>query len=346
MSVLSRIIPATVAAALLAGCTAGGSTGGDGDGPITLRYAFFAPAESFPSLQMERWKEEMEERTDGAVEIELFTGGTLLGSGDIYDGVSAGTVDIGLDSPAYDSSRFPVSSAIQVPIGITDATTASAVFLELLTELDPAEFDGYEIITAFTTEPSYIQSSRPVTTMADMSGLELRSSSATIPVLERLGASPIGMPMPDVAEALQTGIVSGYVSSREVLQDFGLAEHVSHITDYPFGPSNSFVAVMDQERYDSLPDDVKDAIQDLKTEMMEWAADYHDGENIVSALEFAESQGVETVEVDASERPQWDKVLDEVAADWVSRNDSADLDAQAVLDRMRELADEHQKDEQ
>jgi TRAP-type C4-dicarboxylate transport system substrate-binding protein len=46
--------------------------------PIKLNYANFPPAPTFPCVQMERWKNEVEKRTNGAVDIKTFPGGTLL----------------------------------------------------------------------------------------------------------------------------------------------------------------------------------------------------------------------------------------------------------------------------
>lgn len=345
MSVSRKALLAVASTFALAACTAGAGgnagevSGGDGE-PITLRYAFFAPAESFPGVQMQKWKEELEKRTDGQVEVELFPGGTLLGAGDIYDGVSAGTVDVGLDSPSYDATRFPFSSVINTPIGMEKSQTSSPVFLDLLTEFEPPEFADFEIITAFTTEAAYYQTKDKVASIPDARSLELRSAATAIPILERMNAAPVGMAMPDVAEALQTGVISGYVSSRDVLQDFGLAEHVNYVTDYPLGISTGFVAVMDKQRYESLPDDVKEVIQELKPEMMEFTAKYHDEENIGNSMGFAEEQGVELVEV--TDTAEWDAIMEEVAGEWVENHANADFDAAAVLERARELAEEYE----
>src|SRR5699024_8548737 len=147
---------------VILGFFAVGACGSSGDSDsITLRYAFFAPESTFPAVQMHKWADELKERTDGQVEVDLFFGGTLLDSGDIYDGVKQGTVDVGLDQPAYDTKRFPFSSVIELPVGIESAEVASQTFFDLLTKDTPSEYDGFQIITAFTTEPAYVQTIDP-----------------------------------------------------------------------------------------------------------------------------------------------------------------------------------------
>ena len=54
-------------------------------GAIKLSYANFPPAPTFPCVQMERWKKEVEKRTNGAVAIQTFPGGTLLGAKAMMD---------------------------------------------------------------------------------------------------------------------------------------------------------------------------------------------------------------------------------------------------------------------
>lgn len=347
MSRNRMIREAAVAAAatlFLAACTAGGAgiSGGGGGGDASLRYAFFAPIESFPGVQMEEWAERLNQQTNTEVSVDMFAGGTLLGSGDIFDGVSEGVTDVGMDSPAYDVNRFPLSSVVTLPLGFQCSRSASVTMLDLLQEYDTKEFEGYKIITAFTTEPAYIQSKQPVTSMPDLAGFQLRTSGALTPALRSLGASPVGLPMPEVAQSLQTGVISGYASSREVLKDFGLANQVGYITDYAFGVSNTFVAVMNQDRFDNLPKDVRQAIEDLRPKMTKFASTYHDKKNVRAAVEWAESKkDVETVQLDDGEKQKWDSHMESLIDDWRKQAAGNGFDPQQVLNRAQELADKY-----
>ncbi len=95
---------------LLAGCSRK-----EGEEVIELSYANFPPPETFPCVQMERWKEEVERRTNGRVRIKTYPGGTLLGAKAIYDGVADGTAAIGNFAMSYQPGRFPVSEATDLP---------------------------------------------------------------------------------------------------------------------------------------------------------------------------------------------------------------------------------------
>ncbi len=54
---------------------------------IKLTYANFPPAPTFPCVQMERWKAEVEKRTGGKVAVQTFPGSTLLNPKNMFEGV-------------------------------------------------------------------------------------------------------------------------------------------------------------------------------------------------------------------------------------------------------------------
>lgn len=335
---------AGAAVCTLAACVSSVGSGSDSDevgGNVSLRYAFFAPIESFPGVQMKEWEKRLNEETKTKVSVQMFAGATLLDTGDIFDGVSKGVVDVGMDSPAYDTKRFPLSSVVTLPLGFECSESASMTMLKLLEEYEPAEFKEYEVITAFTTEPAYIQSQQPVDQASDLRGMELRTSGALTPALEMLGAAPVGLPMPEVAQSLQTGVISGYASSREVMKDFGLAEQVSYWTDYAFGVSNTFVAVMDKQKFADLPQDVQAGINKLRPEMAKFASQYHDDENVAGALEFAEQTGVKRVELPQDEARQWDERQQALVDSWLQEAAGNGFDPQEVLNRAQQLAKEY-----
>src|SRR5699024_7154390 len=113
--------------------------------------------------------------------------------------------------------------------------------------------EDFKTVTAFATEPSFIQSKEAIRNLDDLKGKQLRISGGLTPVMERLGASPVGMSQAEVPEALQTGVIDGNISSREVAKDFKLGEMLPYITDFPLTVT-SFVAVMTNETWETLPE--------------------------------------------------------------------------------------------
>ncbi|WP_313237635.1 TRAP transporter substrate-binding protein [Sporosarcina ureae] len=312
------------------------ASAGKNDDVIKLSYAFFAPPNTFPAIQMEEWKKRLEERTDGKVQVDLFTGGTLLEANNMYDGVENGTADIGLTSTSYEPGRFPLLSISDMPSGYKNATVASKVTADLVNNYPPEALDNFKIITTFATEPAYIQSKKPIKSLSDLKGKQLRIAGALAPIMSELGAAPVGMSQAEVPEALQTGIVEGYVSSREILKDSKLAEIVGYVTDYPLA-LNTFIAVMNKEKWDSLPEDVQAVIEELNTEMTEFTGDYLDS-HVKESMEWSiDSEGLEVVELSEEEMKKWDKKLSDMQKEFVEGVQNEGLPAEEYLSKMEEL---------
>lgn len=310
---------------------------------INLTYAFFAPAGTFPAKQMAHWADEVTKRTAGKVRVQTFPAGTLLGAREMYDGVAKGVADIGLGAPSYDPGRFPLTSGVSLPVGFPNAKVASQTLWAITREFQPKEFDGYKVIAMFTTEPTYILSRTPVKSAADLAGMKLRAAGTGVPVLASLGASPIGMPMPEVPQAVQTGVIQGTITSREVLQDFKLAESLKYVTDYPTVVT-TFAAVMDRRRWDKLPADVQKVIEELGPEMATWTGDYHDQQNVAAALDWSRKQhNLQIVGLAADERARWDAKLKPMEEQWSAEMNAKGLPATRYLARLRELRDQFAK---
>jgi TRAP-type transport system periplasmic protein len=313
------------------------------DEPISLTYAFFAPAVTFPAQQMEQWAQRLEDRTGGMVQVETFPGATLLDAPGMYDGVLEGVADIGLGSPGYDIGRFPLLSGIALPVGFPNSTVASLTLWDLIEEFQPAELtDDFKILAAFTTEPGYVQTNFPVESLEDLEGRTLRAAGSGIPVLQALGADPIGMPMPEVPEALATGAIDGNMTSREVLMDFGIAEDLCCVVNNYPTVVVSFAAVMARDQWEQLPPDVQEIMEELGGEMALWTGEYHDTENVGAAIDWSlEEHGIELTELPDEEITRWDEQLEPLVDEWVEEIEGMGLPAREFLDRLQELRDQY-----
>lgn len=343
---VSTLLALAVGAILVVG-GCGTTTGGtenpleEDEGAITLSYAFFAPASSFPAVQMDKWAEEVEKRTGGMVLVETYPGGTLLDADGMYDGVLAGVADIGLGSPSYDPGRFPLLSGVSLPLGFNNATEASLVLYDLLEEFRPQELETFKVLTAFTNEPGYIQSVRPVESLEDLQGMELRAAGTGVQVLRTLGAAPVGMPMPEVPETVQTGVIEGTMTSREVLLDFALAELLGYVVDYPMGVV-TFVAVMERDKWEALPTEVQDVMEKLGREMASFTGKYHDIENVAKAMDWAkEEHALQVISLDDDERARWDILLEPLTDEWIEEMEEKGLSGEQFLEELHRLKERH-----
>lgn len=335
-----KSLAASCATAVLSVCVAFSPAGKAHAADINLTYAFFAPIKTFPGHQMEYWKAELNKRTNGKVDVQLFPGGTLIGARDMYDGVTNGVADIGLGAPSYDPGRFPLTSGMSLPLDFTSSEAASRALWTITKEFKPKEFENYKVIAMFTTEPGHLQTREPVRTMADISGMKLRAAGTGVAVLKALGAAPVGMPMPEVPQSIQTRVIDGVLTSREVLRDFRLAESLKYVTDYP-SVVVTFAAVMTRKKWDSLPADVQKVIDELAEEIPAWTGRYHDNDNVNAAMQWAkDKQGLQVIELSADERKAWDAKVAPLVDSWIKEKEGQGLPAKKYVDRLIELRSE------
>ena len=308
--------------------------------PIKLSYANFPPAPTFPCVQMERWKTEVEKRTDGRVSINTFPGGILLGAKAMMDGVISGEADIGNLCMAYQPGRFIVTNATSLPLGIPNARVGSLVLLDLYRKYQPKAFSKVKVLTMFTTAPANIMSKVPVRNLDDIKGLDLRASGGAAQILKAWGANQVGMPMSATPEALQKGVVKGLFSSLEVMKDFKFAETCGYATltntvIYPFA------VVMNMDRWNSLPKDIQKVMEDIITEQAIWTGEYMDNHVKASIAWSKKTHNVEFIELPPGEKSKWDGRLKNITDKWVQDTSAKGFPAEAIVEDINALIKKH-----
>jgi len=302
----------------------------------TLTYANFPPAKTFPCVQMEHWKAEVEKRTNGTVTVQTFPGGTLLGAKNMLRGVQTGQADIGCISLPYYPGVFPAMSAVNLPVAFSSTKVASLTMWDLYQKYQPEEFKDVKVLTMFTSAPSNIMSKMPIKQLSDLKGIEFRASGSILKILGNLGAQGVGMPMSQTPEALQKGVVKGLVSSFDVLKDFNFAEicRFATITNLPVYP---FAIIMNKAKWEALPADTKKVLNDLGREQAEWTGDYLD-KHIKDSLAWSkEKYQVEVFELTDAEHAEIKAKGVPLVDAWKTDAAKANLDADSILADMLAL---------
>lgn len=307
---------------------------------VSLNYANFPPAPTFPCVQMERWKTQVEEKTDGAVAVNTFPGGTLLGAKDMMDGIINGQADIGCICMAYQPGRFTITNATSLPLGIPSAKVGSLVLLDLYTKYQPEAFEKVKVLTMFVTAPANIMSKTPVKTLADLKGLDLRASGGAAQILKSWGANQIGMPMSATPEALQKGVVNGLFSSLEVMKDLKFAEICRNVTMtntviYPFA------VIMNKAKWNALPENVKKIMDDLSREQASWTGEYMDNHVEESINWSKETYDVNVIELSDAEKKEWDGKLAPIVEKWIEDANQKNIPGNEIVTDIKNLINTH-----
>ncbi len=194
-------------AALLLGLSAPATPALSAD--ITLRFANFPPASTFPCVSAEMWIKDIQQATGGKVKVDHYPGGTLVDIRTMVRGVMRGQADIGCFSTAYFPGMFPLLSAFELPLGFRSSTQAGVILQKAIEKFRPAELRNFKVLYAYTCPPAQILSRRPVKSLADIKGLRLRAAGVLADEVSLLGGSPVSMPQSEAPDAIQRGAVDG-----------------------------------------------------------------------------------------------------------------------------------------
>jgi len=312
--------------------------------PLTLRaHHFMAPSATLAAAMLRPWAKALETASNGMLKVEVFDAMALGGrAGDLIDQARDGVVDIALTLPGYTPGRFPRSEVFELPFIMTDSVATSRAFNRLIeTDLQTSEYRGVKIIAGWVHGPGVIHSLMPIARLEDMRGRQVRGPTRVVnDLLAELGASPVGMPLPNVPEALAKGVVSAAVLPWEVTPSIKLAELVRHHTE--FGPHRAlytatFVLAMEQRRYDRLPADIRDVLDAHSGDFLSKFAGQAMSDGDAPGRAAAVASGNSVVVLDASEVDRWQAASEPVMARWLADTARAGIDGSTLLSRARTL---------
>ncbi len=299
---------------------------------VSLNYSTFFPASHAHTLLMTQWGAEVEKRTNGAVKVNMFPGGTLTPPDQCYDGVVRGISDIGMSVVSYTMGRFPLTEVIDLPLGYTSGIQATRLANAYFEKFKPKEFDAVKMMYMHAYGPGIVHTAnKPVKAMEDLKGIKVRCSGTSAKVVGALGATPVAMPQPEVYDALQKGIVGGVVCPIEALIGFKLSE-VTKFTTLNYGSSYSlaFFVAMNKKKWDSLPKDVQETIEKINKEWIDKTGQTWDQID-KDAKEFGLAKGHEFIPLSKEEDARWAKAVQPIMTEYVATMKSKNLPGEEAL---------------
>lgn len=315
---------------------------------VTLRlHQFLPPQATIPANAITPWIEKVESESDGRIEIEHYPAMQLGGAPPaLYDQARDGVVDIVWTLPGYTPGRFNKIEAFELPFMVTSAEATSKAFYEFVQEHALDEFQDVKLLVAHTHGPGLLHvRGEGVHSLEDMEGLKLRGPTRVITnMLERLGASAVGMPVPAVPESLSKGVIDGAVIPWEVTMPLKVPELVDTHTGFSGDHglyTATFVMVMNKDSYEGLPDDLKQVIDNNSgieaAALFGAAMDAGDG----VGLEKAQATDNEIITLDAEETERWKEAAGPTVDAWIAEMNEKGVDAAALVEDARALIEKH-----
>ena len=308
---------------------------------IELKLATFEPPKAFIASQiLAAWADKVNAESNGGLDVKVFAGGTLGGPPKQYDIVKGGVADISWTVLGYIGGQFPLSSVIELPF-LTRTSAAGSKALNTLYDegyLDK-EMAGIKLI-GLHSNPAYQFHMKDTQVMSpsDFKGLKMRVPSKIAgTILAKLGATGVKVPAPGTSEALRKGVLDGTPFPYTAIGSFKLQDVTKYHTEVNI-TNATFGLIMNEDKYNSLPDDLKKVIDNNSGHVFgDWAAGLIDAQNAKMKAEIAGLEGhVITVAPD-DVIEEYKSILAPIEAEWLEEMKGKGLDGEAVLKRAREV---------
>lgn len=229
---------------------------------VKLKFSHWVIAGHPVSRWIQAWADDMKVKSGGKLDVEVFPNQQLGPAADHIDMVRRGTVDMAWILHGYTSDRFPLTTLFDIPFVVDDAVVASKVANNkmLREKYFDREARGVKILVNFTNQPTHLfTTDKPVHSPADLKGQRIRFPSATAKrFVEELGATPVGLPGPAMAENLQKGVIDGtitdYGAAGITFKLGGLIKHSTELRAYVV----TFALIINPNAYARLKGPVKE----------------------------------------------------------------------------------------
>jgi len=318
---------------------------------VTLKFHTFMAPQSNVWLAMHKpWMEKVEKESGGRIKFEGYPAMQLGGTPvQLYDQVKDGVVDIVWTLPGNTAGRFPRIEVFELPFIMTNAEATSKAYWEYVHTVAKDEFKDTHLLALQVHGPGVIHTvDKPVKSIADMRGLKLRGPTRqATKLLAVLGATPVGMPLPGIPDALSKGTINGCIIPWEVVPAVKVNELTKYHAEFdPAGGSlytTTFVMAMNKAKYESLPADLKKVIDNNSGMATSASFGKIQQGNDVPGRKSASDRGNTIYTISAAEAQEFRRKSRTVEVDWVEDMNKKGFDGKKLLDTARSLIEKHTK---
>lgn len=225
------------------------------------------------------FKDFVESRSNGAIEVEYFIGTQLCSKGaECLQGIADGSIDIYISTSGGAAGIFPYVQVLDLPYLLRDDRIAEEVlkgdFVRTVRDQALADSGGkIRLMTIGNTGGwrNFANTKRVVKMPADMKGLKIRTVVADLPqeLVKALGASPTPIPWPELFTSFQTGVVEG---SKNGITDIMGMKFPDAGLKYVTLDGHAYMGAlwwMNNDMFMSMPDDLRRVVVDGFAELQQ-----------------------------------------------------------------------------
>ncbi len=202
---------------------------------------FFAERHSMVRGPYVEFAKKVAEETDGAIEFNVFSAGSLLPPASSLQGVRDGVAQVTYHAGTYTPSELPIANLIgDMAFYNTDPLVMAFASTEfgLTNPEQQAEWKTNGVVYGggYSTSEYFMQCNTPIRTLEDIKGKRLRmAGGAWSRFAEHVGAVPVSIPSSEMYTGLDAGSLDCAVAAADALDSFSLKDVVTDMNTLPIG---------------------------------------------------------------------------------------------------------------
>lgn len=298
---------------------------------------------------LEPWARAVEENSGGRVRIDIYPAMTLGGRPpELINQVRDGVVDLIWTANGYTPGLFPRTEVMELPfVHVNDPGAANLALGEMIRSgAISDDYEGVEVMFLHVHAGNAISMrDTEVRAPADLAGKRMRIPTRTGAwTLEALGAVPVAMPVPELPQALQTGVVDGALIPFEIIPALRIEQQTSFQIE---GAEQArlgtivFQLSMNGARWEALPADIQQAFRDASGP--DWLAELGDIWRGTEdrGIALARQAGNTHVVLSEDETAAFRRALEPVVDRWIDEVTAKGIDGAQLVRTARDLIAGH-----
>ncbi|MCA0922677.1 C4-dicarboxylate TRAP transporter substrate-binding protein [Pseudooceanicola nanhaiensis] len=294
---------------------------------------------------LEYLAEQIKERTNGSVTVDQNWGGALFKANAALDSLSAGVADMGVIIGAYAESEFPELQMGGLLLKPAHPWVMMKAMYELFTTNEYVKGRMEEMnlvyVNSFSLSPGILACrGEGIRTVADIKGTKVAHTGASGEIFAALGGNMVKMPIYDVFQGMETGLIDCSVTYAYFAVATNLNEQVDTMVDLKLSTVTSLATFINKFTFDSLSPEEQEAILSTGADMTDYYGEYLQEADDKAMAALAEGENaVEFVEFPAEEYPVLHATAGPLIEKWKQDVAAHGGDGEALLAELYTLMD-------
>lgn len=341
---LSIFLAMVMLLSVFAGCSPSSeeSSGSDAQTkPVTFNLShFMSNQHPLHTNILVPFAEAVLEQTEGRVTIDIYPNNELGAPTTTVDQVVSGSLDMGLTLAAYTPGRFPLTSILEFPFMFESSLQGNLVAGEMRDFLQEEEFAEMKLLWVGGTDIAKILINKNVNTVDGLKGLKLRSPGLLYNELyHQLGATELSLPVSDLYDAMDRGIVDGTLMSPSALISFKLAEVTDNVIDLDVY-MNPLIIVMNNDAWAKVSPEDQQIMEALLKDLSQTVGSQYDKE-FAAGMKHAAEKNINILSFSDEEKAKLHVVADALKVKFIADMDAKGLAGTEAYDAVLEAIEKH-----